>query len=112
HANPEGSQRHTQATTVDIQLSKTLTQQLLQVAPAAYRTQINDLLLTALTRAVSQWTARENVLIQLESHGRESLFDDIDLTRTVGWFTSLYPVKLTAHQDLGEAIKQVKEQLR
>ena len=111
-ANPKGSQRHSQATTVNVQLSKALTQQLLQVAPAAYRTQINDLLLTALTRAVSQWTTRDNVLIQLESHGREALFDDIDLTRTVGWFTSLYPVKLTAHSDLGDAIKQVKEQLR
>ena len=112
HANPDGNLSHSQATTVDIQLNKTLTQQLLQVAPAAYRTQINDLLLTALTLAVSQWTTRDDVVIQLESHGRESLFDDIDLTRTVGWFTSLHPVKLTAHQDLGEAIKQVKEQLR
>ncbi|MBU4630248.1 amino acid adenylation domain-containing protein [Pseudomonas sp. BF61] len=111
-SNPDGSQQHSRSTTVDILLSKTLTQQLLQVAPAAYRTQINDLLLTALTRAVSQWTTRDNVLIQLESHGREPLFDDIDLTRTIGWFTSLYPVKLSAHPDLGEAIKQVKEQLR
>ncbi|QXH91355.1 amino acid adenylation domain-containing protein [Pseudomonas shahriarae] len=111
-ANPEGCQRHGQATTVDIKLSKTLTQQLMQVAPAAYRTQIIDLLLTALTRTVSQWTSCENVLVQLESHGREALFDDIDLTRTVGRFTSLYPVKLTAHKDWGEAIKQVKEQLR
>ncbi|MFG0818581.1 condensation domain-containing protein, partial [Pseudomonas sp. GLN_3] len=45
-------------------------------------------------------------------HGREDLFDDIDLSRTVGWFTSAYPVRLTPAAELGASIKQVKEQLR
>ena len=82
--------------------------------PAAYRTQINDALLTALGRALAVWTGRDRVRIDLEGHGREDLFDDVDLSRTVGWFTSLFPVTLTlpAGADEGTALKAVKEQLR
>lgn len=50
--------------------------------------------------------------MQVEGHGREDLFDDLDLSRTVGWFTSLYPVRLTPGHDLGQSIKTIKEQLR
>jgi amino acid adenylation domain-containing protein/non-ribosomal peptide synthase protein (TIGR01720 family) len=88
------------------------TRKLLQQAPAAYRTQVNDLLLTALARAVCRWSGQGSTLIQLEGHGREDLFDDIDLTRTVGWFTSLFPVNLMPASDLGASIKTIKEQLR
>ncbi|NWE36993.1 condensation domain-containing protein, partial [Pseudomonas gingeri] len=88
------------------------TRQLLQQAPAAYRTQVNDLLLTALARTISRWSGQSGTLIELEGHGREDLFDDIDLSRTVGWFTSLFPVNLTARDDLDGSIKSIKEQLR
>ncbi len=50
-------------------------------APSAYRTQVNDLLLTALARALCRWSGQPSALIQLEGHGRETLFDEIDLTR-------------------------------
>ena len=50
--------------------------------------------------------------MQLEGHGREDLFDSIDLTRTVGWFTSMFPVKLTPQASLADSIKFIKEQLR
>ncbi|PWB29424.1 hypothetical protein DCO48_22205, partial [Pseudomonas sp. SDI] len=89
-----------------------LTRQLLQDAPAAYRTQVNDLLLTALARVIARWSGDDAVLVQLEGHGREELFDDIDLIRTVGWFTSLFPARLSPAVQLGESIKQIKEQLR
>ena len=72
------------------------TRQLLQQAPAVYRTQVNDLLLTALARVLCQWTNTDSALVQLEGHGREDLFDDVDLSRTVGWFTALFPVLLDA----------------
>ncbi|MGG7637830.1 amino acid adenylation domain-containing protein, partial [Pseudomonas sp. ES1] len=110
--NPDGGLSNRHARTVNSQLDKALTRQLLQVAPAAYRTQINDLLLTALARVIARWSGQPSVLVQLEGHGREDLFDDIDLTRTVGWFTSLYPVRLTPAASLEGSIKQVKEQLR
>ncbi|MEG1039170.1 MAG: amino acid adenylation domain-containing protein [Pseudomonas sp.] len=88
------------------------TRQLLQGAPQAYRTQVNDLLLTALGRAVCGWSAQADCLVLLEGHGREALFDDVDLSRTVGWFTSLFPLRLSPMGEAGAALKAVKEQLR
>nr|WP_223514287.1 non-ribosomal peptide synthetase [Pseudomonas sp. GL-B-19] len=97
---------------IEFKLDADHTRKLLQNASAAYRTQVNDLLLTALTRAVCRWSGQGSALIQLEGHGREDLFDDIDLTRTVGWFTSLFPVNLVPSSDLGASVKSIKEQLR
>ncbi|PRA33148.1 non-ribosomal peptide synthetase [Pseudomonas poae] len=110
HADDDLSGVHAQA--VSTRLDKTLTRQLLQQAPAAYRTQVNDLLLSALARVICRWTAQPSALIQLEGHGREDLFEHLDLTRTVGWFTSVFPVKLSPGQQMGDSIKAVKEQLR
>ncbi len=97
-----------------IALSIEQTQALLQDVPQAYNTQINDVLLTALVQAFAQWTSTGSLLIALESHGREEIFEDLDLSRTVGWFTSIFPVLLDlgkiAHP--GEALKTIKEQLR
>ncbi|WP_230116138.1 condensation domain-containing protein, partial [Stenotrophomonas lactitubi] len=93
---PQGARRNSDAETVSVRLDAERTRQLLQQAPSAYRTQVNDLLLTALARVISRWSEQPAALIQLEGHGREDLFDDIDLSRTVGWFTSLYPVRLHA----------------
>ncbi|NUT79017.1 non-ribosomal peptide synthase/polyketide synthase [Pseudomonas sp. C1C7] len=111
-ANPQASQAGHLRQGVSIGLDREQTRQLLQQAPAIYRTQVNDLLLTALARTLSRWTGSASALIQLEGHGREELFDDIDLTRTVGWFSSLFPVRLTPTADLGGSIKAIKQQLR
>ncbi|WP_346098914.1 condensation domain-containing protein, partial [Pseudomonas veronii] len=110
--DPQGARPGRVARTVVSQLDAERTRQLLQQAPTAYRTQINDLLLTALARVICRWTGHASSLIQLEGHGREDLFDDIDLTRTLGWFTSLFPVRLTPAASLADSIKQIKEQLR
>ncbi|WP_434547967.1 amino acid adenylation domain-containing protein, partial [Pseudomonas qingdaonensis] len=109
---PHGSLLNRHARSVQSRLDTQLTRQLLQEAPAAYRTQINDLLLTALARVIGRWSGSPSSLIELEGHGREDLFDTIDLTRTVGWFTSVFPVKLTPASGMGESIKAIKEQLR
>ncbi|WP_236707549.1 non-ribosomal peptide synthetase, partial [Pseudomonas sp. Leaf58] len=110
--NPQGSLDNRHARTAATRLDAARTAKLLKQAPAAYRTQINDLLLTALARTLCQWGAQDNVQVLLEGHGREDLFDDLDLSRTVGWFTSLFPVRLTPSHDLGQSIKAIKEQLR
>ncbi|WP_106804296.1 non-ribosomal peptide synthase/polyketide synthase [Pseudomonas sp. S5D5] len=110
--NPQGGLQNRVGSKLEIRLSAEQTRQLLQDAPAAYRTQVNDLLLTALARVISRWSKQPAALIQLEGHGREDLFDSVDLTRTVGWFTSLFPVRLQAGGELSSAIKSVKEQLR
>ncbi|KTC43863.1 hypothetical protein AO262_20450 [Pseudomonas fluorescens ABAC62] len=108
----DGPRLNRHAMTVQTRLDATVTRQLLQQASAAYRTQVNDLLLTALARVIARWTGEHATGIALEGHGREDLFDDLDLTRTVGWFTSLFPVRLQVADDLGASIKAVKEQLR
>lgn len=108
-ANTVGSEE-----TLVVSLSTTETKALLQEAPGAYRTQINDLLLTALVKTIDQCFGNDSLLLDMEGHGREELFEDIDISRTVGWFTSIYPVRLDVRgaRTLGEAIKRVKEQLR
>jgi amino acid adenylation domain-containing protein/non-ribosomal peptide synthase protein (TIGR01720 family) len=109
---PHGSLLTRDADTVSVRLDAQHTRQLLQQAPSAYRTQVNDLLLTALARVLCRWSGHDSALVQLEGHGRETLFDDIDLTRSVGWFTSAYPLRLTPQVEQGASIKAIKEQLR
>ncbi|HBO2487202.1 TPA: non-ribosomal peptide synthase/polyketide synthase [Pseudomonas aeruginosa] len=110
--NPHGALENRHERKLVLTLDAERTRQLLQEAPAAYRTQVNDLLLTALARATCRWSGDASVLVQLEGHGREDLGEAIDLSRTVGWFTSLFPLRLTPAADLGESLKAIKEQLR
>ena len=92
------------------------TRRLLRDAPSAYRIRPEELLLTALARALRSWTGHDSILLDLESHGREPLFDDVDLSRTVGWFTALYPLRLAVAalgpDDPDAWLKTVKESLR
>lgn len=100
--------------TVAIEVDEKLTMQLLKEVPAAYNTQINDVLLTALALAYNQWSDENKFKINLEGHGRENLFEKSDVSRTVGWFTSVFPVLIEINNpdDIGESIKIVKETLR
>ncbi|HKR21228.1 MAG TPA: amino acid adenylation domain-containing protein, partial [Pyrinomonadaceae bacterium] len=79
-----------------------------------YGAQINEVLLTALLDALSHWTNERRILIELEGHGREELFDDVDLARTVGWFTDQFPVLLEAKAGLSPIamLHSVRQQLR
>ncbi|MCK4258700.1 MAG: non-ribosomal peptide synthase/polyketide synthase, partial [Halanaerobiales bacterium] len=99
--------------TITKELSRAETEKLLTKASKAYNTEINDLLLTALARTISHWTGKNEVLITLEGHGREEILD-LDISRTIGCFTSMYPVNLTIDRltELNEQIIGVKEQLR
>ena len=111
----EGSGTVADARAVAVALDAEETRALLQDVPAAYGTQINDVLLTALAEAVSAWTGAPRVRLSLEGHGREEeVGEGVDLTRTVGWFTSEYPLvlDLAGADGPGERLKAVKEQLR
>ncbi len=113
---PLGKEENTLASrnSLTLFLNEDETRALLQDVPSAYNTQINDILLTALVQSFSEWTGKNSLLIDLEGHGREDLFEDVDLSRTVGWFTTLFPVqlKLSSVNQLEETLKLVKEQLR
>ncbi|WDF57316.1 non-ribosomal peptide synthetase [Mucilaginibacter sp. KACC 22063] len=94
------------------ELSEALTGSLLQNAPAAYHTEINDLLLTALAYALKDINHSDIQGITLEGHGREEIDPSIDLSRTVGWFTTMFPVKMELKGSLKESIQLIKESLR
>ncbi|MEG8279903.1 non-ribosomal peptide synthetase [Streptomyces sp. AHA2] len=100
--------------TVTVSLDAEETERLLKEVPEAYRTRVNDVLLCALGRVLARWTGQDRVVVALEGHGREDLFDGVDLSRTVGWFTTMFPVGLDVPRDadLGTALKAVKENLR
>ncbi|WP_423752633.1 amino acid adenylation domain-containing protein, partial [Brevibacillus laterosporus] len=94
-------------------LTEEETQNLLTRVHRAYRTEINDLLLAALGLASKEWTKENRVAIHLEGHGREEIGEEVDVNRTVGWFTSLFPVVIDLENDeLPLIIKSVKETLR
>jgi amino acid adenylation domain-containing protein/non-ribosomal peptide synthase protein (TIGR01720 family) len=95
-------------------LGRQATRALLGEAPAAYATQVNDLLLAALVLAFARWTGEPCLRFDLEGHGREEIAPDLDLSRTVGWFTTIFPVTLAAPPDAGpgDLIRGVKEALR
>lgn len=115
---------------ITVNLTKDETTALLRDVPAAYQTEINDVLLAALARGYASWAqtmdlwSSENVrltdeertqlLVALEGHGREDLFDEVDISRTVGWFTTIYPIRLESsmQEGPGETLKDVKEMLR
>jgi amino acid adenylation domain-containing protein/non-ribosomal peptide synthase protein (TIGR01720 family) len=104
------------ARTVSVLLSAEDTEMLLRGAPTAYRTRINDVLLTALAWALSRWSGTSTVSINLEGHGREQILDDLDVSRTVGWFTTIFPIALSMpvgnEPDWRALIKSVRRQLR
>ncbi len=113
---PASHQANTVANTTQVTVSLNVeqTRALLSEVPKAYRTQINDVLLTALVQSFAGWSGENILLIDLEGHGREELFEEIDLSRTVGWFTSIFPVLLDLRavpDNAGAYLKTIKEQL-
>jgi len=127
-----GRDRSGTAGRLTLMLPPALTGALLTRVPAAFHGGINDVLLTGLAVAAADWCRRRGrlrgsganaVLLDVEGHGREEIFGDVDLSRTVGWFTSVYPVRLDlggldldealgGGPALGRALKLIKEQLR
>ncbi|MEO6525877.1 MAG: condensation domain-containing protein, partial [Gemmatimonadaceae bacterium] len=113
-ARPASENTEASAKVVTTALTVEETRRLLHDVPAAYRTQINDALLAALTDTISSWTGDDAILLDLEGHGRELAGDDLDMSRTVGWFTAVFPLRLDrrGRSDTGDLLKSVKEQLR
>jgi amino acid adenylation domain-containing protein/non-ribosomal peptide synthase protein (TIGR01720 family) len=106
--------RESAAETVRVVLDQATTEGLLRRLPAVFRSQINDALLAALARASERLTGQPRLLLDLEGHGREEVFADLDLSRTVGWFTSIFPLLLDLEgcDDPAADLAAVKKQLR
>jgi non-ribosomal peptide synthase protein (TIGR01720 family) len=102
------------AEVVRVGLSEEETRWLLQEVPAAYRTEVTEVLLTALVVGLGRWSGQWRWRVDVEGHGREGIVEGVDVTHTVGWFTTIYPVVLGAEPGWGpgESLKAVKEQVR
>lgn len=110
YTNPYGENR---IGTVQDFLEREETLDLLYSANQAYRTETNDLLLCALFLTLFDFCNTKTAVVELEGHGREELFKNINLNRTVGWFTSLYPFAWEkTNNDLSLQIKSIKEKFR
>nr|AID65224.1 nonribosomal peptide synthetase [Cystobacter fuscus] len=107
--------RNRDSGTIGLELPAERTRQLLGEANRAYGTQTGELVLVAFSRALREWLGGNRFALAMEGHGRTpELMEDLDVTRTVGWFTCVYPLvlELAARDDVGHHIKQVKESLR
>ncbi|MBY0025386.1 amino acid adenylation domain-containing protein/non-ribosomal peptide synthase protein (TIGR01720 family) [Paenibacillus jamilae] len=95
-----------------IKLDEAETEFLLGKANQIYGTDPGDLLIIALAFALQQHTNQNEILLEAESHGREHIDEAVNVSRTVGWFTSLYPIRLVMEQkNLSDQIKSLKQQL-
>jgi amino acid adenylation domain-containing protein/non-ribosomal peptide synthase protein (TIGR01720 family) len=98
---------------VEVRLGGEETRQLLTAVPEAWPVRAEEVLMTAVAEALAGWSGERTLTLAVEGHGRERLFDDVDLSRTVGWLTTSYPIRLELPAgDLGESLKAVKERLR
>ncbi|MCL2427252.1 MAG: amino acid adenylation domain-containing protein, partial [Oscillospiraceae bacterium] len=97
---------------IDVTLNKEDTKKLLHQSIRAFGTEINDLLLSGLGLAMRSFTGQTKISVDLEGHGRESIHKPIAIDRTMGWFTSVYPVMLESSGDVIKTIIETKEMLR
>lgn len=109
-----GSNTESGSYTIRTRLTKEETDALIQKVPAAWRTRINDALLTALVQAVKAQTGNSSLSLHMEGHGREAhIGGDLDVSRTVGWFTTIFPVCLTLPEsaDAAAQVRSIQQQL-
>ncbi|URZ15357.1 non-ribosomal peptide synthetase [Clostridium felsineum] len=97
---------------INISFSKSETKNLMYNAGRAFNTEINDLLISAIGISVKKLTGQNKTAVVLEGHGREEIHKKIDIDRTVGWFTSMYPIIVECTEDIQESIVSTKEMLR
>ncbi|MFH8768881.1 non-ribosomal peptide synthase/polyketide synthase [Streptomyces sp. NPDC017958] len=104
---------------LSVRLPAATTGTLLTAVPERFQARMDDVLLTGFARAAARWRERNGwgsgsaVLVDVETHGREEIADDVDLSRTVGWFTAIHPLRLDpGTHGPAAALKRVKEQIR
>jgi amino acid adenylation domain-containing protein/non-ribosomal peptide synthase protein (TIGR01720 family) len=109
-----GSIDHDRTRSVSRSLNESETLALIRDVAPACRASHEELLLSAVTSALAEWMGSTRVLIDLEGHGRADLFPGLDVSRTVGWFTAIYPVVFEVPKGASswQILKAIKRQLR
>jgi len=98
---------------VRVELSPAATHALLHDMPRVARVRLHEAVVAVVMRALIRWTGEPGLRIDLESHGRESIAGDLVLTRSIGWFASIFPVALrSASLDIHADVRQVSDYLR
>jgi len=110
---PHGANLVSSAKTIAVSLSADVSRRILQLLPALYQTKPSEALIAMLQETLTAWSGH-NVLIAIEAHGRDLLFDNVNLSRTVGWFTSVYPFVLTepTHNARLDELKNIRQRIR
>jgi hypothetical protein len=113
-ATDAAENREADSASVSVMLPRAETLRLIERSGVRARSRMDEMLLSALLAAMQEWTGRPTVRVNLESHGRDALGETIDVSRTVGWFTALYPVTLETAADAtpSERLADVKERVR
>jgi non-ribosomal peptide synthase protein (TIGR01720 family) len=112
--DPQGAATEADAEIVTVSVDAETTRRLVQDVPAASRTQLHEVLIAALVQVLSQWSGSAGVSLDLEGHGREELFPELDVSRTVGWFTTVFPVVVRVEPGAtpGAVLAAVKDRVR
>ncbi|MDY7095143.1 MAG: amino acid adenylation domain-containing protein, partial [Acidobacteriota bacterium] len=103
----DGENTEASATTLDLSLDPQNTERLVRTLPASGHGRLEEALLAAVTEAVGAWTGESRLWVDVEGHGRSGLFDDLDLSRTVGWFATLQPLAVDLRSAAGPAERLV-----
>ncbi|MFO1417363.1 MAG: amino acid adenylation domain-containing protein [Methylotetracoccus sp.] len=111
---PGGSRDERETDTLTVSLPEPLTRRLLAGIAAQPKLDMNTVMLTALARGIGRWTGEPAVAVDLDGHGRDVPVDGVDVSRTVGWFTTVHPVILPVERDstVVDALRGIKEVLR
>lgn len=97
--------------TIEVSVDQEKTEQFIHKISSVYHTEINDLLLSALAMSMKKVFERDKFSVTLEGHGREEIHKTIHIDRTVGWFTTMYPIILVCEDDIQRTIIETKEML-
>ncbi|WP_028301003.1 non-ribosomal peptide synthase/polyketide synthase [Oceanospirillum beijerinckii] len=113
-AHSDASHKVADAITLSTKLDKKRTAEFLNEAQKAYRTRPEEMLAAALAMTLSDWSGQQDIRLDMEHNGRTGGSDRLDISRTVGWFASVYPLKLSvaSAQNPGQTLSQIKDQLR
>ena len=108
-----GSDTVGESLTLKLSIDKETTQKLLTSVNHIYGVELHETLIIALAEVIRNFTGNDDIIIEMESHGRTDTLNGIDISRTMGWFTVMYPVHLKMEEnDLDSNVKSLKEQIR
>ena len=110
----DGSNRYGDSRNLIYTLSLEETGLLIKDAPGFFHVQVNEIMISLLVHTLSEWIGSHSILVELYGQGRESIFYGVDISRTIGWFTTAYPafLDIAGATSIADEIKLVSEQLR